>query len=93
MDRRKLPIGIQDFSRLREDGYLYIDKTDLLYRLVREGSEKGVCTSSPARVDSGNRSSAPPWELIWKGERSFSPDSRWNGWSPNGPNIPSCALI
>jgi hypothetical protein len=38
MDLRKLPIGIQDFYRLREDDYLYIDKTDLLYRLVREGS-------------------------------------------------------
>ena len=38
MSRRKLPIGIQDFFRLREEGYLYIDKTELLYRLVQEGS-------------------------------------------------------
>ncbi len=38
MGKRKLPIGIQDFYRLREDDYLYVDKTELLYRLVQEGS-------------------------------------------------------
>ncbi len=35
--KRKLPIGIQDFVSLRQDGYLYVDKTDLIYRLVQEG--------------------------------------------------------
>jgi Predicted AAA-ATPase len=34
---RKLPIGIQDFPSLREEGYLYVDKTALLYRMVNEG--------------------------------------------------------
>jgi hypothetical protein len=34
---RKLPIGIQDFPSLRADGYLYVDKTELIYRLVEEG--------------------------------------------------------
>ena len=33
----KLPIGIQDFEGLRKDGYVYVDKTDLIYRLVHEG--------------------------------------------------------
>ena len=33
----KLPIGIQDFESLRMDGYTYIDKTELIYRLVSEG--------------------------------------------------------
>ena len=27
---RKIAIGIQDFSKLREKGYFYIDKTDLI---------------------------------------------------------------
>ena len=31
---RKLPIGIQTFEKLREDGYLYVDKTAMIYRLV-----------------------------------------------------------
>ncbi len=34
----KLPIGIQDFESLRKDGYLYVDKTEQVYRLVSEGS-------------------------------------------------------
>ena len=34
----KYPIGIQTFSRIREGGYVYLDKTDLIYQLVSEGS-------------------------------------------------------
>jgi hypothetical protein len=37
MALRKLPIGIQDFPSMREDGYLYVDKTALVYKLVSEG--------------------------------------------------------
>ena len=33
----KVPIGIQSFSHLREDGYVYVDKTDLIHRLVKNG--------------------------------------------------------
>ena len=33
---QKLPIGIQNFKGLREDGYLYVDKTEVIYRLVTE---------------------------------------------------------
>ena len=32
--RRLYPIGIQTFSELREKGYLYIDKTGLIYSLL-----------------------------------------------------------
>ncbi|MCR5774587.1 MAG: ATP-binding protein [Lachnospiraceae bacterium] len=34
---RKLPIGIQDFERLIRDGYVYVDKTDYVYRLAKSG--------------------------------------------------------
>ncbi|GHV64744.1 ATPase AAA [Bacteroidia bacterium] len=34
---RKLPIGIQDFESLRQDGFLYVDKTAYIYRIVNEG--------------------------------------------------------
>ena len=27
---RKLPIGIQSFNKIREEGYLYVDKTDMV---------------------------------------------------------------
>ena len=34
---KNLPIGIQDFESLRNDGYLYLDKTALMYRLLSTG--------------------------------------------------------
>lgn len=34
----KYPIGIQTFSRIRENGYVYIDKTALIHQLVSRGS-------------------------------------------------------
>lgn len=34
----KYPIGIQSFDRLREDGFVYVDKTALIYSLVQEGA-------------------------------------------------------
>ncbi len=34
----KYPIGIQSFDRIREDGYVYVDKTALLYELVSKGT-------------------------------------------------------
>lgn len=33
----KYPIGIQSFEKLREEGYVYVDKTDLIYSLTHEG--------------------------------------------------------
>ena len=34
---RKLPIGIQSFKDLREKNFLYVDKTEYLFRLVNNG--------------------------------------------------------
>ena len=33
----KYPIGIQTFEQIIQDGYVYVDKTDLIYKLVTEG--------------------------------------------------------
>jgi hypothetical protein len=33
----KYPIGIQNFGEVRRNGYAYVDKTALLYKLVSEG--------------------------------------------------------
>ena len=35
---RKLPIGIQDFEKIRREGFLYVDKTEYVYRLVQSGA-------------------------------------------------------
>jgi hypothetical protein len=31
---RRLPIGIQDFPKIREEGFLYVDKTAIIHRLI-----------------------------------------------------------
>ena len=33
----KYPIGIQSFEQIIEDGYVYVDKTDLIFNLAHEG--------------------------------------------------------
>lgn len=38
MKTRKMPIGIQDFTKLREDGFVYVDKTAIMYNLVQTSS-------------------------------------------------------
>ncbi len=44
---RKLPIGIQTFEEIRRDGYLYVDKTALVYQIVTVG--KPYFLSRPRR--------------------------------------------
>src|SRR5574344_2748045 len=34
----KYPIGIQNFEKIRNDGYVYVDKTELIYKLADTGS-------------------------------------------------------
>ena len=31
---RRLPVGIQSFEKIRKDGYLYVDKTDIIWHLA-----------------------------------------------------------
>ena len=38
MDGKLYPVGIQNFEKIRRDGYCYIDKTALVYQLVKTGS-------------------------------------------------------
>jgi hypothetical protein len=34
---KKLPIGIQEFSRISNDDYIYVDKTEYIYNLIHSG--------------------------------------------------------
>ena len=38
MNIRKLPIGVQSFEKLRKENFLYVDKTEFIYRLASEGT-------------------------------------------------------
>ena len=46
--QRKYPVGIQTFSELREKGYIYVDKTETVYRMAN-GNSKYVFLSRPRR--------------------------------------------
>lgn len=35
--KRKYPVGIQSFEKIRKEGYLYVDKTELIYKMIAEG--------------------------------------------------------
>ena len=51
MERQQLqrcPVGIQTFSKLREEDYLYVDKTALVYRLTH-GDARSVFLNRPRR--------------------------------------------
>ena len=32
------PVGVQNFEKIRKEGYVYVDKTALIHRLVKTGS-------------------------------------------------------
>ena len=34
---KRLPIDLQSFQRIREDGYAYVDKTDIIYEMTHKG--------------------------------------------------------
>jgi hypothetical protein len=36
---RKMPVGIHDFKEIREKNYLYIDKSEMIARVVLSGIE------------------------------------------------------
>ncbi len=48
MNPYRYPVGIQIFPTIREEGYLYVDKTDLVYKMAN-GNAKYVFLSRPRR--------------------------------------------
>jgi hypothetical protein len=47
-NNRKMPVGIQTFEKIVEEGYLYVDKTDLMFKLAN-GSSPFIFLSRPRR--------------------------------------------
>ena len=67
VNRRKMPIGIQDFETLRTDGYVYVDKTSLIYDLVQNG--KPYFLSRPRRF--GKSLLVTTLEAYFKGKKEL----------------------
>jgi hypothetical protein len=66
----KLPIGIQTFSKLRENGYLYVDKTREIHRLISSGNV--FFLSRPRRF--GKSLLVSTLEAIFSGEKALFED-------------------
>ena len=79
----KYPLGIQSFSGLRRDGYIYIDKTELIYRLISRG--KYYFLSRPRRF--GKSLLMSTIESLFRGNRDLFKglyiDNTDYDWTPN----------
>lgn len=64
---KKLPVGIQTFSEIINGGYLYIDKTAIIYRLLQSG--KYFFLSRPRR--SGKSLTLSTIKAIYLGQREL----------------------
>lgn len=63
----KYPIGIQNFGEVRREGYTYVDKTALMWKMVSEG--KYYFLSRPRRF--GKSLMVSTLEAFFSGEREL----------------------
>lgn len=70
MRKIKYPVGIQSFSEIRNGGYLYVDKTEFVHKLVAEG--KYYFLSRPRRF--GKSLLISTLDALFKGKRELFKD-------------------
>lgn len=85
----KYPIGIQSFEQIVEDGYIYIDKTDLVYRLTHEG--KIYFLSRPRRF--GKSLLVSTLKNYYQGHKELFKGLAIENWRRNGMYIPYSTWI
>ena len=83
-ERRLYPIGIQTFSKLREGNYVYVDKTELIYRLTH-GASSYIFLSRPRRfgkslLTSTLRSYFEGRKELFKGLAMERLEKEWTGY-------------
>ena len=64
---KNLPMGIQSFAGLRQDGYIYVDKTEYVYQLAHEG--KPYFLSRPRRF--GKSLFLSTMKAYWEGKKEL----------------------
>ncbi|MDR1498213.1 MAG: AAA family ATPase, partial [Puniceicoccales bacterium] len=62
---QRLPLGIQSFPEIRNEGYLYVDKTEVIHQLIMSGKPfflgrprrfgKSLLVSTMAEIFRGNK--------------------------------------
>ena len=77
---RLYPVGIQNFEDLRSRGYIYVDKTSLLYNLVQTG--KYYFLSRPRRF--GKSLMISTLEAYFLGKRELFKGLPWKIWKRTG---------
>ena len=80
---RKLPIGIQTFEKIREGNYVYVDKTEWVWRMA--SLETPFFLSRPRRF--GKSLLLLLLRLILKEEKICLRDWLSNGWNRIGLSI------
>ena len=80
MEQRKYPVGIQTFSRIIKENYLYVDKTDLVWNLAHYATfvfmsrprrfGKSLLTSTLASYFEGDRD-------LFKGLKIMELEQAW----------------
>jgi hypothetical protein len=84
LPRKKLPIGIQTFAKIREEDFYYVDKTGMAVDLIDSGSHYFL--SRPRRF--GKSLFLDTLKELFEGNRSLfaglAADSRWD-WSKKHP--------
>ena len=80
---RKFPIGIQTFSEIRKLNAIYVDKTDLIYKLVQEG--KVYFLARPRRF--GKSLLISTLDDYFSGVRNCLQDLLLTASNPSGKNI------
>ena len=68
---KKLPVGIQDFKKLIEGDYLYIDKTKYLFDLIDKSAPSFL--SRPRRF--GKSLTVSTFYYLFKGEKELFKDT------------------
>ena len=69
---KKLPVSINDFETMRRDGYIYVDKTRLIHRMVTQG--KFYFLSRPRRF--GKSVLATTLKCLYQGRKELF-DGLW----------------
>ncbi|MEA5141447.1 ATP-binding protein [Arcicella rigui] len=83
---QKYPVGIQDFGEIRTNGYLYVDKTAFVYKLINEG--KFYFLSRPRRFGKSLFISTLECLFLAKKElfKGLYIEDKWN-WEQTNPII------
>ena len=86
---RRYPIGIQSFERLRNDNCVYIDKTELIYRLVN--THTTYFLSRPRRF--GKSLLVSTLEAYFSGKKDLFKAWLWRLWKRIGRSTRYYTLI